>query len=172
MNSKIQKTSFALTLSAALLIASHAAGQERFLPRSMYVPINFTLCEHLRDAVLYEGEQAVAAMPAKRVFQFTYFPDLNRIVPDAVQIRIEGSYVDSGEPFVARLAVSPFGIHTAHRQVALHYTEPLKRLRFNIDTRYQAVNLRIRCDTICSKSKRTVAEADDGDDDPPEPPYR
>ena len=42
--------------------------KSKFLTRSIYVPVEFKLCEHLENAVLYQGELAVSLMPAKRIF--------------------------------------------------------------------------------------------------------
>ena len=111
--------------------------------------------EHLQNAVLYQGEQAVAVLPAKRVFQFTYYPELKRMEPQVRQLRIEGVYKDTGEPFVAKLAVTPQGIHTAHRDVAWDYSKTMRRLRYKVDTRSQVVNLHIQCDKVCSRANRT-----------------
>jgi hypothetical protein len=46
---------------------------------AIYLPVHIALCEHLSDAVLYQDEQAVSFLPAKRIFQFTYYPGLSRI---------------------------------------------------------------------------------------------
>jgi hypothetical protein len=141
---------------------SAEAANRRPLNRSIYVPVELRVCEHLQNAVLYQGGQAVAVLPAKRVFQFTYYPELKRMEPQIVQLRIEGVYRDTGEPFVAKLAVTSKGIHTAHRAVTLDASKTMQRLRYKIDTRSHVVSLLVRCDKVCSRSNGTrVYVADD-----------
>ena len=62
------------------------------------VPIEFELCEHLHDAVLYQGEQAVSHMPAKRIFQFTFYPKLGRVEPVRTDVEVVGVR-DEGDEF-------------------------------------------------------------------------
>ena len=45
--------------------------KSKLLTRSIYVPLELKLCEHLHDAVLYQNEQAISVLPSKRIFQFT-----------------------------------------------------------------------------------------------------
>lgn len=147
-------------LLMAMVVAVPAlvqAASPRPLNRSIYVPINIRVCEHLQNAVLYQGGQAVAVPTTRRVFQFTYYSELKRMEPQVVQLRIEGVYADTGEPFVARLAVTPWGIHTALREVTFDSSKAMQRLRYKIDTRSPMVDLRIRCDKMCSRANRTKA---------------
>jgi hypothetical protein len=140
----------------ASLLAAHAAAEPKFLNRSLYMPFEFVLCEHLEKAVLYQDDQPVSAMPARRVFQFTYYPDLERTLPELVQLRVEGSYVDGGEPFVAKLAITPDGIHTAHRTKALDTGEKVLKQRHKIDMRLEPRTLHLNCERFC-KRRTTVA---------------
>ena len=60
MNTKKQLLA-CLTLVAALLATSPAsAGKRRLLNRSLYLPVTFTLCEHLEKAIVYQSDQLVA----------------------------------------------------------------------------------------------------------------
>lgn len=149
-------------VAASVLAAGSAAPEPRLLNRSIYVPIEFTLCEHLGKAVLYQDEQPVAKMPAKRVFQFTYYPELEKMLPEIVQVRVEGSYLDAdGGAFVARLAVTPSGIHTARVTKTLATEESLKHQRHQrhkIDMRLEPRVLRLACQRYCRKGA-TVARA-------------
>jgi hypothetical protein len=144
----------------ALVLASHAAvraeKQPQLLNRSIYMPFEFVLCEHLEKAVLYQDDQAVSAMPARRVFLFTYYPDLDRLLPEVVKVRVEGSYVDGGELFVAKLAITPDGIHTAHRTKALDNGEKMMKQRHKIDMRLEPRTLHLNCERFC---KRTTTVA-------------
>lgn len=137
--------------ASASLLAAHAATEPRHLNRSIYMPMEFILCEHLEKAVLYQDDQPVSAMPARRVFQFTYYPDLERLLPEVVQLRIEGAYVEGGEPFVARLAVGPDGIFTARTRKVLHTGEKVLRQRHKIDVRLEPRRLELKCERFCQR---------------------
>jgi hypothetical protein len=119
--------------------------------------MEFSLCEHLEKAVLYQDDQPVSALPARRVFQFTYYPDLARLLPEVVQVRIEGVYVDGGEPFVAKLAVTPDGIHTAHQTKALETGETILRQRRKIDFRLEPRRLELECERFCRRTTTVAA---------------
>jgi hypothetical protein len=90
-------------------------------------------------------------MPARRVFQFTYYPDLEKLLPEIVQVKVEGSYVD-GAPFVAKLAVTPNGIHTAHNTKDLELAKKALRQRHKIDIRLDARTLTLKCDRFCTRA--------------------
>lgn len=144
------------TVVFASLLAARADTEPKFLNRSIYMPFEFVLCEHLEKAVLYQDDQPVSAMPARRVFQFTYYPDLERMLPELVQVRVEGSYVDGGEPFVAKVAITPDGIHTAHQAKGLDTGENLLKQRHKIDIRIERRTLQLKCERFC---KRTTTVA-------------
>lgn len=157
-------------VSLFALVATAALAQEdksKFLTRSIYVPVEFELCEHLDDAVLYQGEQAVALMPAKRIFQFTYYPKLERIEPMRTDVRVEGTRAD-GEEFVGKLAVTPWGIFTADEQIELDLKKQLTRMKYKLDVRYKARTLKMRCDSTCGGhgSKPEAVAADAGTSSP------
>lgn len=145
----------AMFLSVAFLVSSPSAeSKEGPKPtRSIYLPIEFALCEHLRDGVLYQGEQALGLLPAKRIFQFTYYPGLERIEPVRTDVRVEGLRRD-GEDFVGKLAITPWGIFTAHNKVELDIREQLDRLRYKLDVRYETRTLTLRCSDTCSRKIR------------------
>ena len=151
------RTGFGIAASVfASLLAAHADAEPKLLNRSIYMPFEFVLCEHLEKAVLYQDDQPVSAMPARRVFQFTYYPDLERMLPELVQVRVEGSYVDGGEPFVAKLAITPDGIHTAHRTKALDTGEKVLKQRHKIDMRLEPRTVQLKCERFCKRAT-TVA---------------
>jgi len=144
------------TVGLLSFLAAGTHAEPRLLNRSIYMPFEFALCEHLEKAVLYQDDQPVSAMPARRVFQFTYYPDLDRLLPELVKVRVEGSYVEGGEPFVAKLAVTPEGIHTAHRTKSLDTGEKVMKQRHKIDMRLEPRTLHLKCERFC---KRTPAVA-------------
>ena len=86
-----------------LSVTSIAANHTR-LNRSIYVPIKFSLCEHLSRGILFVNEQPVGQLPIQQIFQFTYYAELERMAPEVILIRIEGVGKD-GEPFIGRLVV-------------------------------------------------------------------
>jgi hypothetical protein len=131
--------------------------EERFLTRSLHVPIQFDVCEHIQNAVLYEGEQAVALLPNKRIYQFTYYPSLQRMEPRVIQIRVEGTYVDGNEPFIAQLAITPDGVHAAHKQMLKDVSKEMKKFRFKRDVHRELMALKLHCKSICSTTTRRLA---------------
>lgn len=128
----------------------------RSLTRSIYVPVHFNLCEHLRDAVLYQDGQAVSLLPARRIFQFTYYPQLARIEPSATAVRVEGSRTDGGE-FIGRLAVTPWGVFSGSHKIELDMNQQLQKMRFKLDVRYPTVTLRLRCGDSCGRTITDVS---------------
>jgi hypothetical protein len=140
-------------LLAALLALAIVNGDEkaRQPTRSIYVPVEVKTCEHLRDAVLYQNEQVVGTLPAKRIFQFTYYPGLSRIEPTEAELRVEGRRLD-GSDFVGRVAVTPWSIYTANQKIELAMSKQLDKMKFTLDVRYHPVRLRMRCSDSCGKT--------------------
>ncbi len=83
-----------------------AAQNGKFLNRSIDMPVEFRLCEHLEDAIFYENDVPTSAVPAERTFHFTYYPDLGVLLPEHVRVEVAGNYKEDDEPFVARLTVT------------------------------------------------------------------
>lgn len=147
-----------VALGATIALAEE--DKSKFLTRSIYVPVHFRLCDHLDDAVLYQGDQAVSLMPAERIFQFTYYPHLGRIEPTKTDVRVEGVRSD-GEAFTGRLAVTPWGIFTANQQIELDLEKQLTRMKYKIDVRYRQRTLKMRCSDTCSRETKPDAVAAD-----------
>lgn len=145
------------------LVATTALAEDdrsKLLTRSIYVPVEFKLCEHLEYAVLYQGDQAVSLLPAKRIFQFTYYPHLERIEPARADVRVEGMRIN-GEEFTGRLAVTPWGIFTAHHRIELDLTKQLARMKYKLDVRYKTRALTMLCSDSCSRGSKPDAVAAD-----------
>jgi len=153
----------ALFVASCLAATSPAEAKDtktdraNFLTRSIYLPVEIALCEHLQEAVLYQDEQAVSLLPAKRIFQFTYYPGLSRIEPLRTDLRVEGHRTD-GSDFVGRLAVTPWGVFTASHKIPLDMDKQLEKMRFKLDVRYKPVKLKMRCADSCGRAE-TVASA-------------
>jgi hypothetical protein len=144
---------------SCLVTADAGAGKPKPLNRSIYLPVEFTLCEHLEHAVLYQDDAPISAMPAKRVFQFTYYPDLGQMLPAVVQVRVEGTYVDGGEPFVAKLAVSPTGVHTTHRTLQTGTEKSIeKQGGHKLDIRLEPRQFKLACPRYCRKANPATQE--------------
>ena len=130
--------------------------KSKLLTRSIYLPVEIKLCEHLHDAVLYQNEQVVSALPSKRIFQFTFYPNLGRIEPVRTDVRVEGVR-DDGEEFVGRLAVTPWGIFTANTKIELDLKKQLRKFRYKLDVRYRSRSLTLRCSDACGRKPEAVA---------------
>jgi hypothetical protein len=155
MSRRLSMVLVVLALSFAFTSSPAWAREKQVRPtRSMYVPVEFKLCEHLHDAVLFEGDQALSLLPAKRIFQFTYYPELERIVPVRSDVRVEGTR-DNGEKFVGKLAVTPWGIFTAKDRIELDMKKQLARMRYKLDVRYEPVVMRLRCSDSCGRDVET-----------------
>lgn len=130
---------------------------EQWLNRSIYLPVEFRLCEHLGDAVFYQDDALVSTMPARRIFQFTYYPELDELLPGSVPVRIEGRYLDldddenENETFVARLAVSPTGVHSAHRSRETDVLRQVEEQKSKIDVRLEEKKILLRCPRFCKR---------------------
>ncbi len=160
----------ALFIVIWLVAPASSEGEEQkpdkasLLTRSIYLPVEIALCEHLSDAVLYQDDQAVSLLPAKRIFQFTYYPGLSRIEPLRTDLRVEGHQQD-GSDFMGRLSVTPWGVFTASRRIELDMNKQLDKMRFKLDVRYQPVSLKMRCADSCGRAE-TVTSASLGHGSP------
>ena len=109
---------FLLGVMVSSLVLARQNG--KFLARSINMPVEFTLCEHLHDAIFYENDVPTSAMPTERTFQFTYYPDLGLLLPEQVRVEVAGKYKEDDEPFVTRLAVTIDDAAGTHEQAEKH----------------------------------------------------
>lgn len=163
MKRKTRAVKRVLLLVAAMAVYAVAQAAENLrLNRSLYIPIEIHVCEHLQHAILYQDDLAVAELPAKRIFQFTYYPDLVRIAPEVIRLRVEGVDTDQ-EPFLARLSVTPDGVFTSRGKVVEFDTSKAgKMLRFKIDARYEDKVIRLRCAHKCARADTQAAQGQGG----------
>jgi hypothetical protein len=148
------------SLLGVFLSDALASPKGRSLNRSIYVPIEFALCEHVERAVFYQDELAVSTMPVRRIFQFTYYPDLEQLLPEVIDIRIEGRYVEDEEPFAARLAATADGIYTARGSRSLGTEEQMRKQHHKLDVRVAPRKLRLQCPRHCWKSQKLSSTED------------
>jgi hypothetical protein len=127
-------------LSALLLVAPADES------RSLYVPLQIEVCEHLKGAILYRDEQPLRALPGKQVLQFTYFPELQRIEPELERLRVVG------KGFRAELVVTPSSVYVADKKIELDVEGQIARLRRHHDARHQTVMLSMICGDACSRT--------------------
>jgi len=135
------------------------AEQGKFLNRSLYIPVSIRVCEHLTEATLYVEDQRVGDLPIEQIFLFTYYPDLKRLLPKITELRVEGVRTDDDSPFIGRFAVDPTGIYTAGERIELDFERAKKQLSFRIDSRYEKVNLLMRCHTECGRGNTALSTA-------------
>jgi len=136
-----------LGLLGVLLLA---ASDGDALSRSLYVPVELRVCEHLEGAVLYRDDEPLRSLPGKQVFQFTFFPSLNRIEPELERVRVEG------KGFRTELIVTPASVYVGNKKIDLDVEGQMDRLRHRVDSRHETVKLTLRCGQACS---RTTAPA-------------
>ncbi len=156
MRTNKTKSYLIVFLFASVVSTPLAAKSKKLLNRSIYMPIDFELCEHLADGILYENDRLISMMPAGRLFQFTYYADRKVLLPEQVRVRVEGTYLDDDEPFTAELSVTVQGIHTAHRFRSADTQVQLLKQRKKIDTRLKKRTVRLACKRYC-KRERHVA---------------
>jgi hypothetical protein len=135
---------------ALLGMVLFAASDGDAVSRSMYVPVEIRVCDHIRGAVLYRDDQVLRSLPGKQVFQFTFFPALNRIEPELERVRVEG------EGFRTELIVTPATVYVGNRKIDLDISAQLGRLRRRVDARHETVKLTLRCPDACAREASTV----------------
>ena len=139
-----------LTALAALCAASAFGDDVEALNRSLYVPVELSLCEHLNDAVLYRGDAPIARLPGTHVFQFTFYPALKRLEPQLDRVRVEGTH--EGEPFRMQIIVTPSSVYVGNKKIDLDTEKMMNHLRRTIDVRHEKVKLTLRCEHNCERS--------------------
>ena len=149
-------------LMLGVMVSSLADAEQKreLLNRSIYMPMEFQLCEHLDSAVFYENDLLTSTMPAERIFQFTYYPDLGVVLPEQVSVRVEGTYKEDDEPSVAKLAVTVDGVRSAKRFRSAGTKEQVKKKLHKVDFRLKPKTLKLKCKRYCAKGVTIVAAND------------
>ena len=150
-------------LVSAFLVALFAAAREansgKALNRSIYVPLKLDLCEHIEEASLYQDEMLVRRLPASQTIQFTFYPDLKRLLPEQNVFRVKGKEM-SGRDFDVMLTVTPADVFIADRHIDLHPEEQLKDLDHRMDIHYDPVTLKLNCRDFCPRETETQQTAE------------
>ena len=141
-----------LTVIAFLACASiTSAGEDdksKYLDRSVYVPVTFRTCEHIKNPILYasnaEGEQldALAVLPGERKFMFTYYPTLERIEPAMTIVMIVGDV--SGEEIRQYITITSDTIHLS-KEKRIELKDISSRLRYRQDIRHKNSTVTVLC---------------------------
>ena len=117
--------------------------------RSLYLPVRFTSCVNLKDGTLYEDLEPVATLPSTRIYQFTYYSDKDRFVPDEYEVDL--TVRDTIQPRILRasLTISLEGIWIGdrfiHRTFRKEVEAQLKRKR---DARFEEAKVFIHCPEV------------------------
>ena len=85
---------------------------------------------------------------------------LGVVLPEQVPVRVEGAYKEDGEPFVAKLAVTVDGIHSARRFRSAGTKEQVEKKLHKVDIRLKPKALKLKSKRYCTKRVATVAAND------------
>lgn len=129
-----------LVLVVFVFSATETASGAEELNRSIYVPVQISLGEPYTHAVLHRGDEAIRSLPGKQVFQFTYYPDLRKLVPETQEFHIlanrdDGTVADIG------LVVTSCTIYIGDKSIPLDMKKMLAQLRHRVDYEYEPVKL-------------------------------
>ncbi|MGH9463125.1 MAG: hypothetical protein ACRD1X_18090 [Vicinamibacteria bacterium] len=159
----VKRVGLQLVLAGAFLVALFAAARDansgKTLNRSIYVPLKLDLCEHIEEAALYQDEMLVRRLPASQTIQFTFYPDLKRLLPEQNVFRVKGKEL-GGHDFDVRLTVTPADVFIADRHIDLHPEEQLKDLGHRMDIHYDPVTLKLNCRDFCPRETGTDRTAE------------
>ena len=120
-----------------------AAADEARLNRSVYVPIEFSFSSDLDHAVLFRGDDAIRELPATHVFQFTYYPNLEELLPEFERVRVAGSC--DGTRFSTEIVVTPATVYFGSKKIELDLEEQSAAFKRRNDARHRTVRLKLRC---------------------------
>ena len=140
-----------------------AAQRERNRARSIYVPVRFEACEHVRNVRLTIAGDPQAFTPGKRIFMFTYYPELDAVLPELAEVWIEGEATteEGSRPIRTNLLVTPERIASSRDELDRGPSEIVKQLRRRMDVRLPETLIHIKCEDSCT---RWVPSSDDSDD--------
>ena len=147
-------------LLATLAWASPGVGAPEALNRSIYVPIELELCEHITDAALYQDEMRVRSLPGDQIVQFTFYPDLKRLLPEQGVFHVKGKE-SSGRDFDVMLTVTPADVFVANHHIDLHPEEYMKDLGHKVDIHYHPVTVKLNCRDFCPLREATERRTTD-----------
>lgn len=135
-----------------LLLLSQEADAEKLLTRSFYLPVRFSTCEHVSDALLYasdrEGNEKnlLARLPSKRTFQFTYYPTLKEIRPELSVVKVVLTGKDYQTFQFITLTADAIYLSKEKKMELDKDGKIARKLKYKTDVRYDTANVNIQCD--------------------------
>jgi hypothetical protein len=160
------KRQLAFSLAAVVIAAGglrdpsdSAAANEVPWTRSLYFPVVFSLCPHLEQGRMFEGERPVAALPFKRIFQFTYYSEKKGFFPETQVVDVLASNPISAKVIRATLVVTPGEIRLGDRVIYHAGPEQVAtQLRRHKDARFSEATVRLHrpgCPSSCAPPARS-----------------
>lgn len=127
----------ALTVFSFFHTNVEAARRELNLNRSIYVPVRFQSCEHVKNVELSVVGEPYAFALGTRNFQFTYYADKDAVLPEFTEVRIEGDVIqeDGVTKIRTNLLVTPEKIVSSRGSLTRGHEEIVKQLRRRRDVR-------------------------------------
>ena len=86
-----------------------AKSKKKLLNRSIYMPIDFELCEHLAEGTSTRTTASCPRCPQGVCSSSRITPTVRSSCPSKVRVRVEGNYLADDEPFTAELSVNGAG---------------------------------------------------------------
>ncbi len=144
-----------IILGAILSSAMAEESRTKFLTRSIYVPVVFTIAPELGEVELWIQGEDRASSPSPRVFLFTYYPEHRKFLPEQVEVRVRAKGRCGGEPVRSSFLVTSLGIHAGSD--SLSYDE--KGLGRLVKTRRRDVRLTAKVVRIGCPTSEAAADA-------------
>ncbi len=144
----------AMTVFSFLGPDVEAARRKLNLNRSIYVPVRFQSCEHVKNVELSVAGESYAFALGTRIFQFTYYADKEAVLPEFTEVRIEGDVIkeDGVSKIRTNLLVTPEKIMSSHDSLNRGHDEIVKQLRRRRDVRLPESVVSIKCEDSCSRT--------------------
>ncbi len=131
-----------------------ASRSELNLNRSIYVPVRFQSCEHVKNVELSVAGESYAFALGTRIFQFTYYADKEAVLPGFTEVRIEGDVIkeDGVDKIRTNLLVTPEKIVASRDSLNRGRDEIVKQLRRRRDVRFPVSVINIKCHDSCTRT--------------------
>jgi hypothetical protein len=159
----VKRVGIQLVVGSTFLVALFASARDvrsgKALNRSIYVPVRLALCEHIAEATLYQDETPVRSLPGEQTVLFTFYPDLNRLLPQEHVFHVRGKET-SGLDFDLKLTVTPTDVFIGDHRVDLHPEEQTRDWSYRVDVHYHPVTLKLNCRDFCPRQTETQHTAE------------
>jgi hypothetical protein len=149
-------------VAVSLALSAEGAQREVNRTRSIYVPVRFVPCPHVRNLRLSVAGDSTVFAPGLQVFQFAYYSERRAILPAAVDVRINAEVVGGGRAVDTNVIIRANGIVTAGRIREFDLEKLEKQLAVRRDARLEPVNVLITATRDC-ESPRFPVLAEEGD---------